>query len=158
MSLPVFYTNTDQIRAVLGINNIELPDQTILDAEYEVIVESELTLIYAGHEAAIIASESGSASTSAIALGRRIRLLCAYEIAVLFCPQLQALIFKKIEDSKAKYERYSEEGLQKLKDDVRAMRDYLRGLLNSDYALSVSAMSFIGISRPTYDPVTDTGI
>ena len=158
MGLPVFYTNTDQIRAVLGISDDELSDQTIADAEYEVIAESELDLVYAAHAAAITDSEDPGATGAEISLGKRIRLLCAYEIAVMFCPQLQALIFKKIEDSKAKYERYSEEGLQKLKDDVLTMRDYLRGLLNPEFAISTSSLSFIGVSRPSYDPVTNTCI
>jgi hypothetical protein len=153
MGLPVFYTNTDQIRAVLGISDDELDDKTIADAEYEVIAESELDLVYSTHAAAITASEDPGATAIQISLGKRIRLLCAYEIAVLFCPQLQALIFKKIEDSKAKYERYSEEGLQKLKDDLMSTRDYLRGLLNPSYAISSSSLSFIGVSRPAYDPV-----
>jgi hypothetical protein len=154
MGLPVFYTNTDQIRAVLGISVKELPDKTIADAEYEALVESELDPVYENHATAIAASEDGAATPAEISLGKKIRLLCAYEVAVLFCPQLQALIFKKIEDSKVKYERYSEEGLQQLKDDILAKRDYLRGVLNPDYVISVASMSFINISRPGYDPVT----
>ena len=155
MSSPVFYTNTDQIRAVMGISSKELPDDTVLAAEYEVLVESELRLVYPDHSAAITASENLTATPEESSLGKLIRLLCAYEIAVLFLPQLQALIFKKIEDSKAKYERYSEEGLQTLKDDIIAKRDSLRGLLNPDFVLSIANLSFIGISRPKYDPVTD---
>ena len=62
MGLPVFYTNTDQIRAVLGISEEEIADQTILDAEYEVIAESELDLAYEDHAAAIAASEDSGAT------------------------------------------------------------------------------------------------
>lgn len=156
MGLPVLYSNTDQIRVVLGISSKELPDQAITNAEYEVVAESELDLVYEDHAAAILASEDSGATSTQISLGKRIRLLCAYEIAVLFLPQLQALIFKKIEDSKVKYERYSEEGLQKLKDDIISMRDYLRGMLNPNYVVSSASLSFIGISSPVYDPVTDT--
>ena len=54
----ILYTTTDQIRAVMGFTEVNLPDKTLVDHDLATLIEIELDLVYSAHAAAIAAAES----------------------------------------------------------------------------------------------------
>lgn len=152
----VLYTTTDQIRAVMGFTEVNLPDKTLVDHDLATLIEIELDLVYSAHAVAIAAAES-TPTTAELKLGNRIRLFCAYQGAVFTLPGLQMIAAQKMTDGDAEYQLFEKDNLERTEAKLIAMRDYLAGVLNpTDYGDTAGLYNQISSAVPAYDPVTAT--
>ena len=73
-------------------------------------------------------------------------------------PGLQNLIVQKVTDGDAEMQRFMKDDLDKTKEQITGMRDYLRATLNpTEYGTSASIIVPIVAALPDYDPVTNEG-
>ena len=147
MAGAVLYSDLTQIRAALGLTALELSDEAILDLELDAFVETVLDESFPDHAEAISEADGGDAAQ--VKRGRMVRLLCAYETAVLLLPQLPAIMFQSISDGDASKTRFNR--LEEMSKAVTDTRNELANRLSADPAMK--PLNPIGISTPAYDPV-----
>lgn len=154
----VLHTTTQQIRAVLGITDREIEDVQMTDLDLETLIEIEVDRVYPTHAAAVAAGDAGGATDAEKKLSKTVKLFCAYQGAVFLLPGLQNLIVQKVTDGDAEMQRFMKDDLDKTKEQITGMRDYLRATLNpTEYGTSASIIVPIVAALPDYDPVTNEG-
>lgn len=152
------YTTTETIRACLGIDAEDCPDEMIVNSNLELELQVDLGEWLPDH-ATVYSDGSGSGATAAQKMQKTYLLLyaqwyCAAELAARFL-----LVPQIVTDGKAQMNRFSKIDLEKVAEKASARRGRYRQLLDeavngaSDPAASSKLMA---ISTPAYDPVTNT--
>jgi hypothetical protein len=153
---PVLYTNTDQIRAALGVTAREIADAQINDLNVRDQLIFSLKTVYPDH-ASLWANNNPSADEKLIKSA--LILYCQYEAAVIMTPQLQFLTAQKITDGDAEMQRFQKDNLDETIARIKEMRDrYAKalGVAVPGYQPPAAVVHF-GTVQPAYDPVTNTG-
>ena len=159
------YCEFDEVRAALGVNNLELPDTVLSLPIYEMGLSRELAKISASLPAAFSTASDSSpeARTSEQqALFDSVRLFSAYAVAKQVGVSLAAMVPKDVSDGKASVSRFSDAPYRDVlarveamyagcRADVAAAYDDLAGATRT--SSTTPAAIFRG-ARRTYDPVT----
>lgn len=154
----VLHTTTEQIRAALGVSQRDIEDASMLDLDLETLILIEMDKVYSDHAAAVAAGAAPSATDAEKKLAKTIKLFCAYQGAVFLLPGLQHLVAQKVSDGDAEMQRFMKDDLEKTKDQITGMRDYLRAQLNpTTYGTAGALVSPLVSAVPDYDPVTNSG-
>lgn len=146
----VAYSDVRQVRAILGVSESEIPDDVFVNAGLGPYVLARLTVAYPAHAAAITAGETSGATEEELSLAANVRLLCAYEVALRFAPQLFMYALKMLTDGDWKGERFQDDG--SLIARLTGERDEIRELLNPG-SFTISAHNPLSVVPPSYDPV-----
>lgn len=150
------YVTTENVRAVLGVTEVELPDNSMTDLLVEEQVNVSLLDVYPDHVALNAKIVDLSATAEEIAIWNVLKLYIMYESAVTMLPGLQNLIAQKISDGDTEMQRFLKDDLNATIGRITAQRDRYRGLVNADFAFDVSSSSYVlAIVVPTRDPVVD---
>jgi hypothetical protein len=157
----VSYTTTDNIRAALGVSDVELLDTLIINASIADQIEVKLSEVFPG--AAALAALNAQPPpdpppTDADVLQWKIlKLFCMYYGAVCVLTAGQTILFQSITDSQTTNMRFGDD-IADLTDRIQSRVDLYLGLLNPAYSTD-SGLGFglIGVSRPCKDPVTGRG-
>lgn len=152
----VLYTTSEQIRAVLGLGAIELPDALLTDLGVEDQLYLRLERVYSDHAALAAIIQNGGETAEQRATWRALVLFTAYEAACSLLPQFQMIVAKRITDGDADMHRFGPDNLAQFCDNIRGKRDEYITLLNPTY-FSANAFSLIGVASPAFDPVTNEG-
>lgn len=151
------YTNTDKVRAALGVDASDVPDQKMVDMQLD--IELTLDLDEFGVDHVTIYTEGTdvaptAAQTKSWNLLQMYSQYCAAYLA-LDGKQLQyPLLFK---DGKAEIRRFEEIDFDELLASIGRRKRKYQDLLAEDQGITldtVSSYSPLGVSTPGFDPVT----
>ena len=152
----LFYTTTDEVRAVLGLTDKELKDKMILDAGTLDALALALLDHFPDHDALVQRVAGTGATPDDDRLWLLLKGYCRYEAACHLLPQFQMIVVKKITDGDVEMLRFGPDDLAQFVANIRSRRDeYLRGLDPEFFA--TTAFYGFGVSVPAYDPVTNEG-
>lgn len=153
---PILYTNTDQIRAALGVSAKELADAQINDLNVGDQLIFSLAGVYPDHVALfLIVSPTDPQKLLKSAIG----LYCMYESAVIMTPQLQMITAQKITDGDAEMQRFQKDNLDETISRIKEMRDRYASIVKASVpgVIAASPIAHFGTVQPDYDPVTNSG-
>lgn len=148
-------TDTDAVRATLGVEERELPDSVFINGQYEVELELRLLgWLTTAQKDAIM----GASSTDAERRKQQLLVTWAkYQTAVIATTHLVLGIAQEVTDGQDAYKR-SPSDWKALAASLQARADEMRNtlllLLDSG---TVTTFSIVGSAAPGYDPVTGTG-
>jgi hypothetical protein len=157
------YTSNNAIRAVLGVEEDELPD-SIVDLEmYDQYLQGDLLDISANLPAGfatVVAIAEESRTAAQAKLYRAVKMFAPYSVAVFLGPSVPLMAQKGITDGKAALARFSLDPYKETLARVQAMYEKLRTALIAAYAGYVGSPSAAGTrtyftgATPDYDPIT----
>lgn len=154
--IPILYTNTDAIRAALGLTEKELTDQFVADLEVVDMLKIELRSVYPAHVVLFNLITVGSPTSSDLDTWEVLRQYAKYEAACYLLPQFQMLVTQKISDGDAEVTRFQSNNLNETIERLKAMRDLYRNMLvNPDSLTLDNFLSHVAMVQPNYDPVTN---
>lgn len=155
MGVEVLYTNTDSIRAVLGLSAQDLSDASIVAANLNLQIEDVLERWLPDHATVKTSGEAAGATTEEKRAWRRLRLYTQYLGAYLLCDALQLGAVQQVGDGTAQMRRFSSD-IENIKGKMEIRAQEFQTLLAEDKGITLDsgAFSFIGLSLPGADPVT----
>lgn len=151
-------TTTEQIRACLGITQVELDDEALEATDIAVLVDVALDSVYPDHVQAMLDATAPGASPAQLRLARLLQLFAAYEASVQLAPTFQFLLAQKITDGDAEVQRFNKDNLEETVQAIAGQRDKVAAILNPTL-YSLDSFPVLGLTKgtPVYDPVTNEG-
>lgn len=148
-------TTTEAVRAVLGISALsgELPDDAFLEheTEKELLLWLGRWLKSATNSAYTVTSILSGTDETAISI---LETIAKYWCAIRFVPSLTTMTAKQSSDGQNEFQR-QDRNPEELKRELQGMLDeYLQMLIDQLAVDQESTFSIMGISSPTYDPIT----
>lgn len=157
------YTTYEDVRATLGVNDMELEDNTLALEVYSLGLQENLNEISPDLESTyrdIKTSDEENRSPEETRVYRLTRLYATLSVARLLSPALPMFSPKSLSDGKATMSRFSGEPYEKVLKRIAEQHDLYRGRLEAaleDLTSSITspieftALRTVGIA---YDPVT----
>ena len=150
--IAVLYTNTNSIRAAIGVSDIEVSDTQITDLNVEDQLILYLNEVYPQYEALSDANEVGQNPTPEQAKDwLKLKLLCQYAAAVILLQAGQYLLAQSITEGGTIMSRFSKEDIVTTLERLEAKRDEFLGSLIGSGAVYTYNPFVKG--EPDYDPV-----
>lgn len=160
------YTTTEQVRALLGVSDEELTDETLNLPVYEHGLQFELQKVSEGLPALFTTlKDKPQLSSAEDRLVKSVEYYCAIEGAVQAGSSLALVAPKRMTDDKSGFERFSDspyrDVLERLQLKLIGARGALIRALESLTGATISepvsvATQFVAVKRG-YDPVTGEG-
>ncbi len=153
----VLYTTTDNVRAAIGVTDIEITDLNILDIGLEDQLFLYFERVFPTHAAIAAANAVGQTPTSEQKIAwLRMKTLCMYQGAVIVLQAGQNLLFQQVTQGGTTNSRFSRNDIETTLTRLTGMRDQYLAELTTDPDADVSASIGSPLVRatPTYDPVT----
>lgn len=159
MATPALYTNTDAIRAALGVTENEIGDSQIINLAIPDQLLFSLESVYADHVALKAVIDNNTATDAQKRLWMALTLFCQYEAAYIMCAQLQMLTAQKITDGDAEMQRFQKDNLEETISRILQHRNRYMTVLIGGGAVPPApvVLSHFSTVQPAYDPVTNTG-
>jgi hypothetical protein len=154
MSTAVLYTNTDAIRAAVGISSTEIPDSMITDQQMERQVKTALYSWLPTYPALYTAGDAEEATDEQVYVKDLLVLYCTYFGAVRLVEMIMAMR-QRVSDGKSEVERFNIDWLSLL-EALKGRLDEIQDLLEEVINPSHGGPSYFGKAVPDYDPVTNT--
>ena len=150
------YTDTATVRAIVGLTDKDVGDQSFVDMNLDDKLLSELTDWLPTHDTVYTDGTVGSPSETQKNNLRNLKLYSAYYCAS-HIDQFQLNIMASVGDGKNIMKRFEGVDFDELSAKLAAVagtyKDRLDELINS---AAISNPVFIGVVVPGYDPVTNT--
>lgn len=127
---PILYTDSDAVRAALGVSETEISDALVVNMQIADLLFIELQTVYPDHVALKAAIDSASPTAAQTNLFMKLRLFCQYEAIVCLLPSVQFWSVQRVSDGDAEMHRFMAGDLDKTIDRFTGMRDKYRTLLN----------------------------
>ena len=156
------YTTYDEIRAILGVAQLELEDATLALGLYERLLEEDLTSVDDGliaQYAAIAAIAEGSRTTAQQKYYDVIQLFSAYSTARHLLSSLQYFAANQITDGRASEQRVADpysatrENVERSYGKLRARALVTYGALGNSITAAVTRV-YAEVATLGVDPVT----
>lgn len=157
------YTTYEDVRALLGVSDTELPDNVLALQVYDIGLRGELYDISPSCVSSYGTVSDKQPDTRTIAeqwFYDSMRIFAAYAVAKQLTTSLPMFGPKDISDGKATVSRFSDSpyrsvvtAVSKAYDQMRARLERALAALNSTTATNTSRV-FLAISSPSFDPVT----
>ena len=144
------YTNTDAVRAALGLDSdhYEVPDSMLTNRNMDLELLEDLDDWLPTHAAIWAAADATTPTTEELRAGRQLQLYSMW-----FCAAMLAEVWlampQMITDGQNKVQRFDID-LQALLDNARAKREKYK----EQIVPTVTSATFIARVSPAYDPVT----
>lgn len=154
MSVAILYTDTDAIRAVTGIKEVEISDSMLTDQQLERQLKTALYGWLPTYATVYSAGVAGGASADEIYRKDLLVSYCLYFGAVRLVEMIMALR-QSVGDGKSEVARFNLNWLELLevfKDRLEEAKALLDELINP----SSGGPAYFGKASPDYDPVTNT--
>lgn len=135
----IVYTTTEKIRAAIGCDDQDLPDEIINNQNLDLLMYDRLDDVYPAHE---------SAATDQ--LERRLALWCMYFGALTLIEDSTLSLAMKIQSNTDQIQRFDID-FEALKQELRNKLAILEDKLNPD--MFATAFSVMGKAPPDYDPI-----
>ena len=153
----VLYTNTDSIRAAIGVTNRELADPQIINMNVEDQLILLLDQVYPTHAALAARNAVGSAPPATPeekAAWRALKLYCQYAAAVIVLTVGQNILVQSLTDGGVIMSRFSRNDIETTYARLIGMRDEFLSVLTGEDPVTSYLVNPITRSTPNYDPVT----
>lgn len=161
------YTTPANIRSVLGVDDDELPDATVLLAVYEDALTLALTTVYQQDPSQDV---EALYTTASVGTTKQEKLFCAalrqfvtYYVASRLCSSLPLFTTQAVGDSKDSMERFAtnpyRDTITSVKTNLNESRGNLVTLMGALLASStpvVVSRPYFSVVAPDRDMVTDT--
>lgn len=148
------YTSTEAIRAVLGVNEVELEDSSMAAQNLDIQILLELDSRAPGHGDKADLAVGAAPTAGQVADLQRLRLAAQY-LGAWVIARNPILFMQEIGDGKNKSKRFGtvdwNELARSLLEEAQRHLDQL-----SDSTGTAAGPVLIGIASPTRDPVTNT--
>lgn len=146
------YTNTDEIRAVIGVTDNEVSDDQLLDMLLEKRLLSELHNWLPAHAALFDTGAASGATADAENDKRNLEIYSAYYCAshINF---FQLAIPNSAGDGKNAFKRFEGVDFDELSAKLRGEAEKFKDAILEE---ETGVPALFGISSPDYDPVTNT--
>lgn len=141
-AIKVLYTTVASIRATIGVDENDLPDDMVVDQNLHLAMAEALSVFYPDHEDLFDSTET---------IERRLTLWCQYFGALALLENSALGIPQKIQANNDQLSRFSID-FEQLKADLRRKITDLENRLQGK--TSAAAVTIMGISVPNYNPVT----
>jgi len=154
----ILYTDTDQIRSVLGVDSSDISDQALLDRNLDKELRLDLLSWLPTHAALYAVGVATDASETARSTSDAITLYCTYYCAVLSAQSLKFSAPQQVGDGKNTLSRFPTMDWDKLIRDLSGRAAYYKGIvsdLTAQTATVASITLFSGVALAV-DPVTST--
>lgn len=154
MSAAILYTNTDAIRAAVGVTTKEYPDGMLKDQGLETQIRVDVYGWLPTHATLYATGTANGATDAEVHQKDLLVLYCVFCGAVRLVEMIMAAR-EKVGDGKSEVQRFDIdwaallEALNKRKDSYRAE---LEELVNPTDA----TIGYFGLATPDYDPVTNS--
>jgi hypothetical protein len=160
------YCELDEVRAALGVNNVELPDTVLNLPVYEIGLVRELAKVSSSLPAAFLAIQNTAESTwttAQRAVYDATHMFSVYACAKQVGVSLGAMVPKDVGDGKATLSRFADAPYKDVLDRVEQMLKTCRTDLATHYATllgsttptsTVVPMTVFKASGRVYDPIT----
>ncbi|MDI1362516.1 hypothetical protein [Methylotenera sp.] len=160
------YTTYNDIRAILGVNPKELPDADLALETYLFELETKLqevgTDLIAKYTEAAAAVLTATETSLQKGLYRAVRLYASSSVSLSVAYSLPMRAQKSITDGKAGLDRFTGTPYKDTVDNLLNLAASYRDDLAKQYILSAGGTpatittipAFMGVSSPSYDPVT----
>lgn len=148
-------TTTDEIRAVFGLSQVELPDEVLSQRVYSRAAYNSMTMLVPS-----LSNLWGEGEDTQNDLRPLVEDYVLYSIANQICDVLPILLARTISDSKATFQRFDTD-LQTVIDSIRqrfalASKALAEGVETTSTPALIRPTLF-GSGTPNYDPVTGEG-
>ena len=148
-------TTTDEIRAVFGLSQAELPDEVLSQRVYSRAAYNGMTLLVPNLNSLWSGGESAQDNLRPL-----VEDYVLYSIANQICDVLPILLARTISDSKATFQRFDTD-LQVVISSIRqrfamASKALVEGAETNSTPVMIRPTLF-GSGTPNYDPVTGEG-
>lgn len=159
------YTTNDQVRAVLGVSDEELPDATLDLPIYEANLRQELVVVGAsvGADFKTVSAQATFTDVEQAFLDM-VTLFAPTAVGLHLAQSLPLFVAKQVTDGKAAVTRHTDSPFQGAIDACRKNYERFRQALERTYAAYKNTIApdnistpivFIG-AQPSSDPVTGT--
>lgn len=156
--IPIVYTDTDQIRSVLGISRKDLSDEQLISRNLEKELQLDLSSWVPNHATIYSQAYSGVATDIQQNMSDSITLYSTYYCAKLVLTTLQMGLKKSISDGKNALNRFDAVDWDKLYDRMSERVTFYRQYVvqNNTTVATTAPVSRImfSISGSSRDPVT----
>lgn len=150
------YTDTATVRALIGLTDKDVKDESFVDMNLDDKLLSELTEWLPTHDTVYTDGTDGTPTEVQKNNLRNLKLYASYYCAS-HIDQFQLNIMAAVSDGKNTQKRFEgidfDELSAKLAGTADKYRDRLDEVINS---ITLTTPTFIGIAIPGYDPVTNT--
>ncbi len=139
----IAYTDTDQIRSVLGVDAKDMPDAQIMARALDKELKLELTRWLPSHSTLFTAGTIGTPGEAEVAIADALQLYSTYFCAVLVIPSTQLAAPQAVSDGKNSMTRFAVNDWGRMKLELQEKQAYYKDML---VELSASTVSSVGIS------------
>lgn len=160
------FTTFEEVRATLGVSDVELPDSTLLLALYATSLSIELRQVgstLAADYQTIKAIPEGTRSAAQQDVFDAVNVFAPYAIAVQLASSLPLFSPKAVSDGKATMTRYSDSpykvAIERCKAEYDRWKAYLvekYGVFKPAAAVAFALPVFFRAASPDSNPVTGT--
>ncbi len=150
MTVAVLDVTTDNIRAALGLSEVELSDSRIADSMLEFQIQIKVRSVYPNYDtlkAVHVAPDDAK-------LWVLVQLYEMYCGAVFMLPQCQLIFAQLMMDGETSMARFQNNNLQDTIDRIVGQADLYAGLLNPTLYGVGLGFKVLNTATPNYDPVT----
>lgn len=154
--VPISYTDTDKIRAVLGLSLKDMPDDRLAVRDLEKELNLDLASWVTNIQTLTDAVNSGTATQTESDVIDSIGLYATYFCAKLIIPSLQLATVAKIGDGKNSQERFANINWDSLYDRISERISFYRKFISDNNTTTATAVTYQRFSAvaAAYDPVT----
>lgn len=157
VTVSVLYTDSDRVRAALGLDDADIADTEITESSLEEELIVDLDSWVPTHAAIIAAADAPAATDSQKALGRLMRLYCQFKGAYLLAGQAYRIL-QKVTDGKNQQARFSNLDWERiaaaLNEKAAKYKQLLAAALGDTVNSAVAGYPIMSASQPNFDPIT----
>lgn len=156
MSTEILMTDTDAIRAALGVTAHDIPDKEIVALQLDQELDLDLLTWVSTYSALIDASNANGASAADVRKGSLLQQYAKYFCAYALSKSALFRVPQQISDGKNSMKRFSAaDELLRLQENLKgAMKVYRDTLVELEGGTATSAATYFSGVGDNYDPVT----
>lgn len=154
MGVPILYTNTATIRAVVGVTDKEVPDTKLTDQHLETQIKTALYGWVPTYEAIYNTGAATGATSDEVYQKDLLVSYCTFFGAVRIVEMIMALR-SQVSNGKNEVHRFNVDW-KELLSVFKGKLDEVKTLLENLLSTSTGGTKYFGSSIPSYDPVTNT--
>lgn len=154
----ILYTDTDQIRSVIGVDESDVSDKSLIDRNLDKELRLDLISWLPTHAALYAAGAATDASEASRSISDSITLYCTYYCAVQAANSLRMSAPQQVSDGKNSLTRFQTIDWNQIIKELSSRAAYYKGIISDLTAQTLSVTSitlFAGVGLAV-DPVTST--
>lgn len=156
MAETILYTNTDAIRACIGLDVAECKDSVMVDSKLDMELEVDLAGWLPSYAAVFEAGDAADATDEQVLQQKMLKLYCQWLAAAEILAR-SLVVPLEVTNGKDKYSRFSKIDLAELAAAAKAKAEGYKVLLEDEIngPVTFTGLTLLVASIPDLDPVTE---